>query len=239
MMMAGTAVYPPPKKNPRIELTSKDRAKPINGASTGPSPGWKGGNSTSTSAKDVPSEAARDADGWRMFYEFVNGIAKAAREEKNKQAQAPPPPPEPVTKQPATSVVPPIDPNDDPLGPGGFITPPGLASRAPEPVATKDVAAKVCVPVTLLDRGWASQQRSVKMEAFEAAIRKTIRELALAMGANTGTQFMVMDKFIGFDQATTDSLSLVMMVNRDGMQDCPAGNHPYTLDVKTRQRSER
>jgi hypothetical protein len=246
MMMSGVAVYPQPEdNNPRIELTSKDRAKPINGASTAPSPGWTGaGNSASSaSANDVPSKAERDADGWRMLREFINGMAKVAQEEKNKQAQAPPPPPEPaVTKQPAaTSVVPPIDPNDDPMGPGGFITPPGLASRpAPEPAATKDVVAQVCVPVTLQDRGWASPQRSVKMEAFETATKKTIRELALSNGVDAGTQFTIVDKFIGFDPATTDPRSLVGVVHwASGVHDCPAGNHPYELDVKTRQRSER
>jgi hypothetical protein len=221
MMISGVAIYPQPEdNNPRIELTSKDRAKPINGASTAPSPGWTGaGNSASSaSANDVPSKAERDADGWRMLREFINGMAKVAQEEKNKQAQAAPPPPEPaVTKQPAaTSVVPPIDPNDDPIGPGGFITPPELASRpAPEPVMDQDVerVVQVCVPMSLEVLGWGSSEPNSKMVAFKTATKKMIRELSAGAPVDYGTQFMIVDNFIGFDPATTDSRSLVRMVD--------------------------
>jgi len=169
----------------------------------------------------------------------------ACREEVGKisggglTAQPHPEEPSPAPVPPA-STVPPIDPNDDPIGPGGFITPPGLASRpAPERAATKDVVAQVCVSVTLEDRGWASPQRTVKMEAFETATKKMIRELALSNGVDAGTQYTIVDKFISFDPATTDPRSLVRVVDwASGVHDCPASNHPYELDVKTRQRSE-
>jgi hypothetical protein len=53
MRINGTAVYGwPQDNNPRIELTSKNRAKPIKGASSAPGPGSSASNSTSASASD-------------------------------------------------------------------------------------------------------------------------------------------------------------------------------------------
>jgi hypothetical protein len=60
----------------RIELTSKHRAKPISGADTTPGGGSPASSSASNSTSDVPSEAERDAQGWRMFRESIKAIAK-------------------------------------------------------------------------------------------------------------------------------------------------------------------
>jgi hypothetical protein len=99
---------------------------------------------------------------------------------------------------------------------------------------------QVCVPMSLEVLGWGSSEPNSKMVAFKTATKKMIRELSAGAPVDYGTQFMIVDKFIGFDPATTDSRSLVGMADwgGTGVHDCPAGNHRYELDVKTRQRSE-
>src|SRR5882724_3193296 len=131
--------------------------------------------------------------------------------------------PSPTTQ----STVPPIDPNDDPLGAGGFITP-----HETEMVQKE---AHICVPLNLLDQQWNSPPPGGKMEAFKRAVKEMIRDKARSIRVDDNTQFRV-DGFIfdGFDPARTDPRFLVRVLHlASGADTCPADGHPYTLTVET------
>jgi hypothetical protein len=138
------------------------------------------------------------------------------------------------------STVPPIDPNDDWVGAGGFITPPGLASRpAPEPVMDRDVerTVQVCVPASLENSQWGSPPPGSKMEAFGTATKKMIREIAAGTYVNYATHFEIVDVLDSFTPGTSDPRGLVRVVDwANSTHQCPAGDSRYELDVKTRQR---
>jgi hypothetical protein len=206
----------------RIELTSKDRARPINGASSAPGPGSSASNSAGASANDSGSSDEKDAQGWRMFLEIMNGVAKAADQERERKQR------EAVAVAATLAAANGAEANRAPSAP------------PPEPVMDQDVerVVQVCVPMSLLDLGWGSSAPNSKMMAFKTATKTVIRELSAGTPVNDSTQFRIMDKFNVFDPGTTDSRSLVAMVNwgGTGVHDCPADNHPYTLDVMTRGR---
>ena len=142
-------------------------------------------------------------------------------------APAPANPPVPgATVASPQSTVPPIDPNDDPVGPGGFITPHETE------LVRKDT--HVCVPMTIVNHEWNSPPPGGKMEAFRDAVKKMIRDEARNIRVDDNTQFRVADIFDSFNPATTDSRDLVRVVNlRSGADTCPADSHPYTLTVET------
>jgi hypothetical protein len=117
-------------------------------------------------------------------------------------------------------------PQDNPIGPGGFITPHETE------MVQKDVL--VCVPLNLLDPQWNSQPPGGEMEAFRNATKKIIREEGRSMRVDDNTQFRVVDLFDSFDPATTDPRQLVTVLHLASVaHTCPADRHPYTLTVET------
>ena len=139
---------------------------------------------------------------------------------------APAPPPVPAqtnqTPAPSTSTMP----QDDPIGPGGFITPHETE------MVRKEV--QVCVPINLLEHQWDSPPPGEKMEAFKSTARETIRDKARSIHIDDNTQFRVNDLFDGFDPARTDPRFLVTVLHpASGAATCPVDSHRYTLTVET------
>jgi len=115
---------------------------------------------------------------------------------------------------------------DDPIGPGGFITPHETE------MVRKEV--QVCVPINLLDHQWDTPPPGGKMEAFKSTARETIRDKARSIRIDDNTQFRINDLFDGFDPARTDPRFLLTVLHPvSGAATCPADSHLYTLTVET------
>jgi type IV secretory pathway TraG/TraD family ATPase VirD4 len=189
-------------------------------------------------AKDAAEKAAHDGMMTSLFNKYgvrpktpQNAGTNATDPQKGSDAStaapAPSKPPVPGSTAPSPqNTVPPIDPNDDPVGSGGFIT--------PHETETVQKEVQVCVPLNLLDHQWNSPPPGGKMEAFKGATRNMIRDKARSIRVDENTQFRVNDLFDGFDPARTDPRFLVTVLHpASGAATCPADSHRYTLTVDT------
>lgn len=132
-------------------------------------------------------------------------------------------------------------PDDDPIGGGGFITPPVLG---------KKVNLQVCVPAKLVQKGWDNPPPGGKMEAFKAAILMQMDEdsIGILRFNNVDEYEMTLDfrhsfdsfvagRSIGYGPGNIDPRDLV--TGRDTVKGrkhvCPLNTYPYqfAFDAET------
>jgi uncharacterized protein len=114
--------------------------------------------------------------------------------------------------------------NDDPIGPGGFITPP----PAPTP-SSKRAAAQVCVPTNLVNNQlWDKPASGSKMAAFKSILRNYI-----SAHGNGQVQYRIKENaFDNFNPAASNSPDpRAFLEEVSTQQACPGGNDAYTLAV--------
>jgi hypothetical protein len=114
---------------------------------------------------------------------MLDALTKAAQNQRNSSAArpaAPQPAPAPAPQASATPRAPnparppaPALPVDDPIGEGGFITPPTAAAVAP---------ALICVPPSLVSQTWGHPAHGSKMDYFEGAVGRYVLSVANRAG---------------------------------------------------------
>lgn len=130
-------------------------------------------------------------------------------------------------------------PDDDPIGPGGFITPAPASAPASRQTAPQvsTVEVQVCVPQNLGQRGsWDNPAPGSNMAAFKSLLRRFIRA-----NGNPQMEYWIRDDaFDRFNEAsasyTPDPRALLEEVS--ARQACPPAYDRYTLTVAARATSQ-
>jgi hypothetical protein len=163
---------------------------------------------------------------------MLDALQKAAQNEQNASTArptAPPPAPPPAPQASSASRAPapapaPAAPVDDPIGQGGFITPP-TTSAATTP-------ALICVPPTLLSQTWGRPAPNSKMDYFEKAVGRYVLSVA-----QPGWQYWVLTAmYTNFDpNRSADASKLVRAVAPSGQPNvgsCPQGYSGYNVQTR-------
>ena len=154
---------------------------------------------------------------------FLDALARAAQNQRN-DSPARPAPPQPAPAAPARPPVPapaPAPADDDPIGEGGFITPPSTdAATAP---------ALICAPPTLVSQTWGHPAKGSKMDYFEGAVGQYVLSVA-----QPGWQYWVLAAaYTGFDPyKNADSSKLVRAVaprDQPKIGTCPQGYSGFNV----------
>jgi hypothetical protein len=154
---------------------------------------------------------------------LFDALAKAAQNQRNGSTGRPAAPqPAPAPQASATPRAPaPAPPADDPIGEGGFITPPTTAAAT--------APTLVCVPPSLVSQTWGHPAKGSKMDYFEGAVGQYVLSVA-----QPGWQYWVLAAaYTGFDPyKNTDSSKLVRAVaprDQPNAGTCPAGYSGYNV----------
>jgi hypothetical protein len=158
---------------------------------------------------------------------FLDALAKAAQNQRNgspARPAAPQPAPAPqasAAPRAPVSAPAPAPPEDDPIGEGGFITPPTTAATT--------ALTLVCVPPSLVSQTWGHPAKNSKMDYFEGAVGQYVLSVA-----QPGWQYWVLTAtYTGFDPyKNADSSKLVRAVaprDQPNIGTCPAGYSGYNV----------
>jgi hypothetical protein len=153
---------------------------------------------------------------------FLDALAQAAQNQRDASTARPAAPaPAPRAPAPAPAPAPPAD--DDPIGEGGFITPPTTPAAAP---------ALICVPPNLVSQTWGNPVKNSKMDYFQGVVGKYVLSVA-----QPGWQYWVLTAGYAsyVPNQTIDPSRLVRAVAPSGQPTvgtCPQGYSGYNVTAR-------